>query len=132
MIDTIYDEIVLLCKKMSYRDKFRLAQLLIQLARKEEEIENCQPKLSEKSETKSQVIKSQNKDNFDNNLDRIEYIIERLNKSKPKTRKTLNSFITSMFQFKGAISDLDVQKIISELQKNKYLSIDSNNQVTYL
>lgn len=37
MIDTIYDEIVLLCKKMTYRDKLRLAQLLIQLARKEEE-----------------------------------------------------------------------------------------------
>ncbi len=36
MIETIYDEIVLLCKKMSYRDKLRLAQLLIQLARKTE------------------------------------------------------------------------------------------------
>jgi len=32
-----YEEIVELCDKPSYRDKLRLAQLLIQLARKEEE-----------------------------------------------------------------------------------------------
>ena len=95
MIETIYDEIVLLCKKMSYRDKLRLAQL-------------------------------------DNNGFNIEEIIERINKSKPKTRKSLNSFITSMFQFRGSISDSDRDKIISELQKNQYISIDSNNKVTYL
>ncbi|WP_411727691.1 hypothetical protein [Methyloglobulus sp.] len=34
-----YDEIVKLSEPLSYRDKFRLAQLLIQLARKEEEEE---------------------------------------------------------------------------------------------
>ena len=33
----IYDEIVGLCEEIGYRDKLRLAQLLIQLARKEEE-----------------------------------------------------------------------------------------------
>ncbi|WP_295590746.1 hypothetical protein, partial [uncultured Lamprocystis sp.] len=33
-----YEEIVELCGQLSYRDKFRLAQLLIQLARKEEEL----------------------------------------------------------------------------------------------
>jgi len=35
-----YDEITKECEALSYRDKLRLAQLLIQLARKEEEIEN--------------------------------------------------------------------------------------------
>ena len=32
-----YDEVAALAENLSYRDKFRLAQLLIQLARKEEE-----------------------------------------------------------------------------------------------
>ena len=39
-----YDEIVEICEQLSYRDKLRLAQLLIQLGRKEEEIRNPQKK----------------------------------------------------------------------------------------
>jgi hypothetical protein len=133
MIDTIYDEVVLLCKKMSYRDKLRLAQLLIQLARKEEEeIANRKPaeidKLNKHDET--QVIKNQKK--LDSDLDKIQYIIERLKKSKPKKLSSLQSFITNMFQFRGGISNIDRDKIISELQKNKFIKIDSNNKVIYL
>jgi hypothetical protein len=37
-----YDVIALACEQLSYRDKLRLAQLLIQIARKEEENENPQ------------------------------------------------------------------------------------------
>ena len=57
--------------------------------------------------------------------------MERLKKSKPKNRKSLCNFIESMFQFRGAISDLEVEEIISELQKNRHIKIDSNNKVTY-
>ena len=32
-----YDVIAIACEQLSYRDKLRLAQLLIQMARKEEE-----------------------------------------------------------------------------------------------
>ncbi len=35
-----YEEIAKKCEGLSYRDKFRLAQLLIQLARKQEEEES--------------------------------------------------------------------------------------------
>jgi hypothetical protein len=35
-----YDEIALACEQLNYRDKFRLSQLLIQIARKEEENAN--------------------------------------------------------------------------------------------
>lgn len=37
-----YDVIVIACEQLSYRDKLRLAQLLIQTARKEEENANPQ------------------------------------------------------------------------------------------
>ena len=37
-----YDEIAKECQELGYRDKLRLSQLLIQLARKEEEIQNPQ------------------------------------------------------------------------------------------
>jgi len=37
-----YDEIVKHCEVLEYRDKLRLAQLLLQSGRKEEEIQNPQ------------------------------------------------------------------------------------------
>ena len=37
-----YDELAKHCEALGYRDKLRLSQLLIQLARKEEEIQNPQ------------------------------------------------------------------------------------------
>ncbi|WP_330203033.1 hypothetical protein [Cyanobacterium sp. Dongsha4] len=77
MIDTIYDEIVLLCKKMTYRDKLRLAQLLIQLARKEEEeiANNKVQNLNQENKTKeTQVVKNKKSDD---NVDKFQYIIER-------------------------------------------------------
>ncbi|MFM6402425.1 MAG: hypothetical protein ACKPFF_37590, partial [Planktothrix sp.] len=40
-----YDEIASLCEQLGYRDKLRLAQLLIQLARKEEETQNPQSRI---------------------------------------------------------------------------------------
>lgn len=132
MIDTIYDEIVLLCKKMTYRDKLRLAQLLIQLARKEEEeiANNKVQNLNQENKKKeTQVVKNKKSDD---NVDKFQYIIERLKKSKPKKLNSLQSFITSMFQFKGGISNIERDKIVSELQKNKFIKIDSNSKVTYL
>lgn len=41
-----YDELSKEIEKLSYRDKLRLAQLLIQLARKEEEKENPEQRQS--------------------------------------------------------------------------------------
>ncbi|WP_212718578.1 MULTISPECIES: hypothetical protein [unclassified Synechocystis] len=50
-----YEVIVLACQQLNYRDKLRLAQLLIQAARKEEENFNPQ------SRTDSQPIKYSSK-----------------------------------------------------------------------
>ena len=98
-----YEEIAELCVQLSYRDKFRLAQLLIQLARKPTE----------------------------SGLGSIEYVADRLLKSKPRKITALLNFIGAMFQFQGGISDRDKEAIVSELQRTKWLSIDNTGRVSY-
>ena len=50
-----YDEIAKHCESLGYRDKFRLSQLLIQLARKEEEIQNPQTRQNLKEKVTKQI-----------------------------------------------------------------------------
>lgn len=68
-----YDVIALACEQLSYRDKLRLAQLLIQTARKEEE--NTNPINRTEPETVKKV-----KSTPDSPKEKItiEYVIERL------------------------------------------------------
>ncbi len=123
-----YDVIALACEQLSYRDKLRLAQLLIQTARKEEEETNPE------SRSNTQPIKDvskHNKKEKEGNVDDIEYIMERLNKLKPTKKKSIENSIKAMFQFQGGISDTDVSNIINELQKKNYISI-KNNKVIYI
>ena len=121
-----YDVIALACEQLSYRDKLRLAQLLIQIARQEEENENPQNRAKqevlENAKTKKEPLKE---------LDTIEYVLGRLLKLKPVKRQSLINSIKSMFQFQGGISDSDINKIISELQKRKYIKLEQNT-VHYL
>ncbi|MCK4603762.1 MAG: hypothetical protein KAU41_03570 [Deltaproteobacteria bacterium] len=123
-----YDVVAFACEKLNYRDKLRLAQLLIQTARKEEENENPQ------NRTKSKVAVQRPKVGEElpiKGIDTIEYVVERLLKLKPVKKKSLTNSIKSMFQFQGGISEPDIDKIISELQKQKYIEIDQN-KVSYL
>ena len=117
-----YEEIAKSCEQLKYRDKFRLAQLLIQLARKEEEEEYPQPRID----------KNNKKLGNDDNGNSIEYIAERLLKLKPSKKKTLLNSISAMYQFQGGISDIEKEKVVQELQKLKYIKIDSNNKVNYM
>ncbi|MCK7576084.1 MAG: hypothetical protein MZV65_09420 [Chromatiales bacterium] len=64
-------------------------------------------------------------------LGSIEYVAERLLKSKPGKKVALLNFIGAMFQFQGGISDEDKEKIVAELQSKKFLSIDKNDRVSY-
>ena len=66
-----------------------------------------------------------------NSEDIIEYVMKRLLKLKPNKRGSLINSIVAMFQFQGGISEPDVERIVTELQKLKYISIDINNKVTY-
>ena len=117
-----YDLIALACEQLSYRDKLRLAQLLIQAARKEEENANPQ----NRSEPKV-VQKAKAKDEPSKDIDMIEYVMERLLKLKPVKKQSLTNSIKAMFQFQGGIADSDIDKIISELQKRNYIKIEQNS-----
>ena len=110
-----YDVIALACEQLNYRDKLRLAQLLIQLARKEEETANPQVRVETKPiiKDKPEVIANIPTEPADT----INYIVERLLKLRPSKRKTLVNSIKAMYQFQGGISDTDVEKIITNLQK---------------
>lgn len=109
-----YDEIVGHCEHLSYRDKFKLAQLLIQLARKEEENKNPEARIVN-------TVKD----------DTVEYVTERLLKSKPGKKAALIKFIGAMFQFKGGISEDDIVTLVTKLQKNKILKVEQNGKVVY-
>ena len=122
-----YDEIAKHCETLDYRDKLRLSQLLIQLARKEEEIQNPQ-KRNNISELKTDAISEEPT----TDVNSIQYVIERLNKLRPSKKKTLMNSIRAMYQFQGAISENDQETIIDKLEKKKFLKIESNNRVTYL
>ncbi len=122
-----YDELAKHCEILGYRDKLRLSQLLIQLARKEEELQNPQ--------NRSNIIENKEKTTIEElatDINSIQYVIERLNKLRPSKKKTLMNSIMAMYQFQGAISEDDQETIIDKLEKNKFLKIESNNRVTYL
>ncbi|CAK2324997.1 MULTISPECIES: hypothetical protein [Vibrio] len=116
-----YDVIALACEQLSYRDKLRLAQLLVQTARKEEEVQNPQKR------TEAPVKKSPPKIVEETEIDTIKYVTDRLFKLKPVKVKSLTNSIKSMFQFQGGIPDSDVEDIISELQKRNHIAVNNNN-----
>ncbi len=122
-----YDEVAMACEELGYRDKLRLAQLLIQLARKEEENQNPQARSNVNN-----INATKNGEKLENKNDTIKYVVERLLKLKPSKKKALVNSVRAMFQFQGGISESDEEKIIKDLQKNNYIQIDSNNRVTYL
>ncbi len=117
-----YDVIALACEKLSYRDKLRLAQLLIQTARKEEE--NLHPNNRTEPEP---VKKAKNQPDSQKETITTAYIVERLLKLRPTKKTSLSNSIKAMFQFQGGISDPDIEKIIAELQKLKHIKIEENN-----
>ena len=123
-----YNVIALACESLSYRDKLRLAQWLIQVARKEEENANPQNRLEiiDATNARNPTGKEASK-----NMNPIEYIENRLFKLKPTKIKSLKNSIKAMYQFQGGISDDEIDKIISDLQKRKFIKIEQN-KVIYL
>jgi len=122
-----YDEIAEHCESLGYREKLRLSQLLIQLARKEEEIQNPQTRknLSEK-------VTKQISDEPTTDINSIQYVIDRLAKLRPSKKGTLLNSIRAMYQFQGAISENDQEMIVAKLEQKKFLKVESNNRVIYL
>lgn len=114
-----YESIANEAEGLSYRDKLRLAQLLIQLARKEEEEQNPEKRAATPSSDPSDP-------------ELIEYVAERLRKLRPSKRATLLNSMGAMFQFQGGISEADKEKIVSELLKEGHICISENDRVEYL
>jgi hypothetical protein len=110
-----YDEIAKLIEPLGYRDKLRLAQLLIQLARKEEE--GSRPEKRQGPTAISQ--------------DTVDYVYERLLKLRPTRRPALLNSIGAMYQFQGGISDDDKERIAKELQRQKKVLVEKNGQISY-
>jgi hypothetical protein len=113
-----YNELSKKFEELSYRDKFRLAQLLIQLARKEEEEQNPEQRQAAGSAAK-----------LDPEL--IQYVAERLRKLRPSKKEALLNSIGAMFQFQGGISDGDKERMFSELRKRRYIVLAENGRVQY-
>ena len=113
-----YNELSNEIKQLSYRDKFRLAQLLIQLARKEEEEQK--PDQRQKRGPSARL-----------DPELVQFVADRLQKLKPSNKKALFNSIAAMFQFQGGISDGDKEKVFSELQKRRHIVIAENGPVQY-
>jgi hypothetical protein len=121
-----YDEIAEHCESLGYRDKLRLSQLLIQLARKEEEIQNPVRRRNLNEKVIKQIL-----DETTTDINSIQYVIDRLAKLRPSKKKTLLNSIKAMYQFQGAISEKDQEIIIAKLEQKKFLKVESNNRVIY-
>jgi hypothetical protein len=113
-----YDEIAKQAEQLNYRDKLRLAQLLIQLARKEEEEQNPEKRAASTASGPSDP-------------ELIQYVAQRLRKLRPSKKEALLNSIGAMFQFQGGVSDSDKEKILSELLKKRHITIAENNRVQY-
>ena len=122
-----YDEITKHCESLGYRDKLRLSQLLIQLARKEEEIHNPQAR-----QNLSEKVTKRSLDEPTADTNSIQYVIDRLAKLRPSKKKTLLNSIRAMYQFQGAVSEKDQEMIVAKLEQKKFLKVESNNRVIYL
>lgn len=113
-----YDEISKLAEQLSYRDKFRLAQLLIQSARKEEEQQNPDRRITQEArgETDPELL---------------QYVAERLQKLKPTKKEGVLNSIGAMFQFQGGVSEEDREKLFAELLRTRHIKLGENNRVHY-
>ena len=116
--ETLYQSIAVQSEKLSYRNKLRLAQLLIQLARKEEEETYPQERVD--SPTKKLT-----------DSEMAGYVAERIIKLRPGKKSGVLNAIGAMFQFQGGISDQDKETIVKELIRRKVLAVDASGRVTY-
>ncbi|MBR9828173.1 MAG: hypothetical protein GYB41_05975 [Oceanospirillales bacterium] len=116
-----YEVIKIAVEKLTYREKMKLAQYLIQAAIKEEEDLNPKERLVTGSNNKKNKVAETKKDLVDHDL--LSYAKERLAKSKPGKHQSLKNFIGAMFQFQGGIEDSRIDDIVNNLEKEGFLSI---------
>ena len=113
-----YDDLTKGIEQLTYRDKFRLAQLLIQLARMEEEEHNPQRRQTTEAKPKPDP-------------EVVQYVADRLRKLKPSKKEAVFNSIGAMFQFQGGLSDGDTEKIFAELKRQRHIHVGVDGRVQY-
>jgi hypothetical protein len=113
-----YEDIAQHAKSLGYREKFKLAQLLLQLAMKEEE---------EQYPEHRNLSVAQAGGPGDN----IDYVAPRLLKLRPSKKEGVLNSIAAMYQFQGGISEADKERIFTGLVKRGYIRVESNSRVSY-
>lgn len=124
-----YEVIKLAADKLTFREKMKLAQYLVQAAIKEDEERNPTTRL----ETKSQTVAEGNTKISASRLssqELVEYAQERLLKSKPGKVQSLTNFLSAMFQFQGGIDEAEIKSLIKALEKKRILTVDGT-KVSY-
>ena len=61
----------------------------------------------------------------------VDFVLPRVLKSKPGKRDALHRFLSDMFQFQEGVDSSDIDRLISDLQTAKALTIDANSKVIY-
>lgn len=113
-----YVQIAKEVQTLSYTDKLALAQLLIQLARKEEE-------------EKAPAKRAPGVTPTPFTPDLLDYAAAILRKQKPGTVKKLMNSLDAMHQFKGGISDSDKEALVRRLHAQGFLTVTANDRVVY-
>ena len=116
--EALYQKIAEQSEQLGYRNKLRLAQLLIQLARKEEEETYPQERVD--APTKKPT-----------DPETIGYVAERIVKLRPGRKSGVLNAIGAMFQFQGGVSEQDKEAIVNDLVRRKVLAVDASGRVTY-
>jgi hypothetical protein len=112
-----YEEVARHAARLSYRDKMRLAQTMIQMGRKEEEEQNPDVRAA------ASTIKP--------DVELVTYVADRLRKLKAGRRDAVLNSIGAMFQFQGGISDQDKDVLLQELQRQGHLTVGANGRIEY-
>lgn len=110
-----YEEALKATGLLGYRDKLRLAQTLLQLARKEEEEQHPSKRASIAGTDPELVL----------------YVAERLRKLKPSRKEAVFNSIEAMFQFQGGISDSDKENLFSALVKHRHIVVGANDRIQF-
>ena len=94
------------------KDKLRLAQTLMQMARREEAEQAGQGQTASPE-------------------DLVAYVAPRIRKLRPTKRAGLINSINAMFQFQGGLSAEDLDRVLADLQKQGLIRLEANNRVVY-
>lgn len=113
-----FEDIAQQARELGYREKLKLAQILLQLAVKEEEEQNPEKRSS------AQAMGGQPSDT-------IEYVANRLLKLRPNKKEGVLNSIAAMYQFQGGISDADKERIFTSLVSHGYIREEPNNRISY-